>query len=51
MNAHDRRFIHLALQEDAALVTKSRGEGEYRKILILPAKRNNTNNSKARVQE
>jgi spoIIIJ-associated protein len=51
MNAHDRRIIHLALQEDAALVTKSRGEGEYRKILILPAKRNNTNNSKARVQE
>jgi spoIIIJ-associated protein len=51
MNAHDRRIIHLALQEDEALITKSRGEGEYRKILILPAKRNNTNNSKARVQE
>jgi spoIIIJ-associated protein len=38
MNAHDRRIIHLALQEDEALTTKSRGEGEYRKIVILPAR-------------
>ena len=41
MNAHDRRIIHLALQEDEALTTKSRGEGEYRKIVILPARRGN----------
>lgn len=39
MNAHDRRIIHLALQEDESLTTKSRGEGEYRKIVILPARR------------
>jgi spoIIIJ-associated protein len=39
MNAHDRRIIHLAVQNDATLITKSRGEGEYRKILILPARR------------
>jgi spoIIIJ-associated protein len=39
MNAHDRRIIHLAIQNDAILTTKSRGEGEYRKILILPARR------------
>lgn len=39
MNAHDRRIIHLALQKDEALMTKSRGEGEYRKIVILPAKK------------
>jgi spoIIIJ-associated protein len=39
MSAHDRRIIHLALQEDASLITKSRGEGEYRKIVILPAKK------------
>jgi spoIIIJ-associated protein len=42
MNAHDRRIIHLALQEDEALITKSRGEGEYRKIVILPARRGNS---------
>lgn len=39
MNAHDRRIIHLAIQSDATLTTRSRGEGEYRKILILPARR------------
>ncbi len=39
MNAHDRRIIHMAVQNDATLTTKSRGEGEYRKILILPARR------------
>ncbi len=39
MNAHDRRIIHLALQEDKQLITKSRGEGNYRKIIILPAKK------------
>jgi spoIIIJ-associated protein len=39
MNAHDRRIIHLALQNDTSLVTKSRGEGDYRKIVIMPAKK------------
>jgi spoIIIJ-associated protein len=50
MNAHDRRIIHLALQEDETLITKSRGEGEYRKIVILPARRSNSNNSRTRAQ-
>lgn len=39
MNAHDRRVIHLAIQNDPTLTTKSCGEGDYRKILILPARR------------
>ncbi|MCX5837071.1 MAG: Jag N-terminal domain-containing protein [Deltaproteobacteria bacterium] len=39
MNAHDRRVIHMAMQNEETLTTKSRGEGEYRKILILPARR------------
>ncbi len=38
MNAHDRRIIHVAIQSDETLTTKSRGEGEYRKIVILPAR-------------
>lgn len=50
MNAHDRRVIHLALQKDEALMTKSRGEGEYRKIVILPSRRNH-GQTKAKVQE
>lgn len=52
MNAHDRRIIHLALQEDESLVTKSRGEGEYRKVIVLPAKKGNNNGaSKARSRQ
>lgn len=39
MNAHDRRIIHLALQNDELLTTKSRGEGEFRKIVIMPVKK------------
>jgi len=39
MNAHDRRVIHIALQNDESLTTKSRGEGEFRKIVIMPAKK------------
>lgn len=39
MNPHDRRIIHIALKNDKTLATKSRGEGEYRKITILPARR------------
>ena len=39
MNAHDRRIIHLAMQNDETLTTKSRGEGEYRKIVIMPVRR------------
>jgi spoIIIJ-associated protein len=39
MNAHDRRVIHMAMQNDETLTTRSRGEGEYRIILILPARR------------
>ncbi|MFB3925359.1 MAG: RNA-binding cell elongation regulator Jag/EloR [Syntrophales bacterium] len=39
MNARDRRIIHLALKGDDALITKSRGEGAYRKIVIMPARK------------
>ncbi|MCG6536264.1 MAG: Jag N-terminal domain-containing protein [Syntrophales bacterium LBB04] len=39
LNAHNRRIIHMALQNDASLSTKSRGEGEYRKIIIVPVKK------------
>ncbi|MGB4221188.1 MAG: R3H domain-containing nucleic acid-binding protein, partial [Smithellaceae bacterium] len=40
MNARDRRIIHMALQEDETLVTNSRGEGEYRKVIVLPVRTN-----------
>lgn len=39
MNAHDRRIVHLALQQDKDIKTKSRGEGLYKKVIIYPAKK------------
>ena len=38
-NAHERRIIHLALKEDPLLETESLGEGEEKKITIIPKRR------------
>jgi len=51
MNAHDRRIIHMVLQEDESLTTQSRGEGKYRKIVILPAKASNNRHVREKRQE
>ena len=37
-NAYDRRTIHLTLKEDPSLKTESLGEGELKKIKIIPMK-------------
>ncbi len=39
MNPHDRRIVHLALQEDKELKTMSRGEGHYKKVIISPVRK------------
>jgi spoIIIJ-associated protein len=39
MSAHDRRIVHLALQDDKALRTWSTGTGLYRKVIISPEKK------------
>jgi len=39
-NSHDRRIIHLALKEDPDLATESLGEGEMKRIRILPKSQN-----------
>lgn len=39
MSAHDRRIIHLALQDDKTLRTWSTGTGLYRKVIISPEKK------------
>jgi spoIIIJ-associated protein len=39
MSPRDRRIVHLALQSDPAIETRSQGEGQFRKILILPVDR------------
>lgn len=51
MNAHDRRLIHLVLQEDESLITQSRGEGKFRKIVILPARTGNARHGREKRQK
>jgi spoIIIJ-associated protein len=36
MSAHERRVIHLALQEDPYVVTGSEGEDPFRRVVIQP---------------
>ncbi|MCU0820919.1 MAG: protein jag [Spirochaetes bacterium] len=36
MNPFERRLIHLTLQNDARVETKSEGEGIYRKVKVFP---------------
>jgi spoIIIJ-associated protein len=36
LNPHERRIIHLALKSDRGVQTKSKGEGIYKKVLIIP---------------
>jgi spoIIIJ-associated protein len=37
MSANERRIIHLALADDASVVTESQGSGENRKVTVRPA--------------
>jgi spoIIIJ-associated protein len=37
MSPRDRRIVHLALQADPTLSTRSAGNGYYRKLVIVPA--------------
>ncbi|MCL2026404.1 MAG: protein jag [Leptospirales bacterium] len=37
MNPFERRLVHLALQNDTRVITKSEGQGIYRKIKIIPS--------------
>ncbi|HOH44073.1 MAG TPA: RNA-binding cell elongation regulator Jag/EloR, partial [Syntrophales bacterium] len=38
LTARERRIIHLTLQNDDSVVTKSRGEGTNRKIIVRPGR-------------
>lgn len=46
MNPHDRRIIHLALQDDPAVKTLSKGSGFMRRITISASKNSNRSRSK-----
>jgi spoIIIJ-associated protein len=39
MNPHDRRIIHLTLQDDREIKTMSRGEGLYKKVVVYPVRK------------
>lgn len=39
MNAYDRRIVHIALKDDTSVRTQSKGGGLFRKLVILPQKR------------
>jgi spoIIIJ-associated protein len=39
LSAHDRRVVHLALQEKHGLKTRSRGEGPLKNVVIIPGSR------------
>lgn len=36
MSAHDRRVVHMALKEREGVSTRSEGEGDERRLLIIP---------------
>jgi spoIIIJ-associated protein len=39
MSPRDRRIVHMALQDEGAVETRSQGDGHFRKVLIVPADR------------
>lgn len=36
MNSHDRRIIHMTLKDDPEVDTESEGDGEQRRVLVVP---------------
>jgi len=42
MNAYDRRIVHIALKDNPDVLTRSRGEGHLRKLVIFPKNRNHS---------
>ena len=50
MSAHDRRIVHLALEDNPNINTRSRGDGYLRKLVIFPernsARKNNSRSYK-----
>jgi spoIIIJ-associated protein len=36
MSAHERRMVHLALKDDESVTTSSTGEGDFKRVRILP---------------
>ncbi|MBF0482453.1 MAG: Jag N-terminal domain-containing protein [Desulfovibrionaceae bacterium] len=39
LSSYHRRVVHMALQEDKTVQTRSKGEGPFKKVVILPSRR------------
>ena len=37
MSPRDRRIVHLTLQDDSGVATRSQGTGHYRRVLLIPS--------------
>jgi spoIIIJ-associated protein len=42
MSPRDRRIVHLILQQDPSITTRSSGKGHFRKLIIIPSDRANS---------
>ncbi len=51
MNAHDRRIIHITLENDPEIVTESEGEGNLKKVVVSLRKESQTAPQTAEAQE
>ncbi|MBE6367702.1 MAG: KH domain-containing protein [Lentisphaerae bacterium] len=51
MNAHDRRIIHITLENDPEIMTVSEGEGALKKVVVSLRKENEATPKSAEVQE
>jgi len=47
MNAIDRRVLHLALENDRSVTTKSVGEGSNRKVVVVPRRTSRSRNERS----
>lgn len=51
MNARDRRIVHLALRSTEEVETQSIGEGDRRRVMIIPKKRKNAGDTEREARE
>jgi spoIIIJ-associated protein len=51
LSSFHRRVVHMALQNDRGVQTRSKGEGHMKRVLILPVKRGKTTGRPPRRQE
>jgi spoIIIJ-associated protein len=51
LSSFHRRVVHMALQDDRGVQTRSKGEGHMKRVLILPVKRGKPGGRPPRRQE